>query len=466
MTYPTAGGGSYGDRFGTKVKVNQDFMGVMTQRTNGFDTYLSYQDNPSLHLYKRQVDNSWALLGPPFYVYPFYDSTGTVSDESLQIKDFAIVKENLFITTCKDEACMLRHFYNDGISWQLVLSGNDNYIYPGVDNMNEVGMFGYGDYFTVGCGTTNIPIRLDCYSMKLWKRDPTTLAFTLHQTITAPGEFDELSSIQDMSPDGQWMVVTPNNDVFQNVGGTWSHHSRIPDLYSITIDNGRLVGADRTTDTLETYVLESGVWTKKPLLSLGAGMDVSTGSHPEFKLSVNKLYFMDKSSSTIKVYEAGVNIWTLVQDISMLGSYQASEFVDGGTSKLWRFSATEFAISAPYFDSNKGTVLFLEDGTAYPTVTPTVTPTATPTATPTETGETPGPTRSPTTAAPTGSPTFPPTLSPVFECDDSGMSPTVVAGAVAGAGLGGALLGAGFTYLVAFRSVVDVATPGARMAYF
>ena len=90
--------------------------------------------------------------------------------------DFAIVKKNLFITSCKIEVCSLRHFYNDGTTWQLVLKqywsqGYEDYIYPGFDDMEELSLFGYGDYFAVGCGTTNIPIRLDCNSLKLWKRD-------------------------------------------------------------------------------------------------------------------------------------------------------------------------------------------------------------------------------------------------------------------------------------------------------
>lgn len=477
MTYPTAGGGLNGDKFGDVVKVNDDYMGVLTKNTNGFHTFGSFQDNPSLHLYKRQEDDTWAVLGAPFYLYPFYDNTQrqdwSTIDENWQIINFGIVKENLFLITCKEgtDYCTLRHFYNDGTSWQLILADDgsgfgysENYIYPGVDDMDQLSMFGYGDYLTVGCGSTSTPVDLDCYSMKLWKKDPTNLEFTLHQTISAPGEWDELLGVQDMSPDGQWLVTygNPGNDVFKNVGGTWSYHSRIPDLRAITIDNGRLVGADRTTDTLETYVLESNVWTKKPLMTLVAGMDVTSYSSPEFKLSVDKLYFMDKTTSTIKIYEAGANIWTQIQDISQIGSFQSSDFVSSSSSKLRRFSATEFAITAPFYDNNKGMVLFMEDGTAYPTVSPTGAPTASPSASPTETGETPGPTASPTTNSPSSSPV----ASTPVECADDGVSSSVVAGAAAGAGLGGALLGAGITYFfVAARSGAPVVVAGPT-AYF
>ncbi len=447
MTYPTAVGGNDGDKFGTKVKVNQDFMGVMTQRTNSFYSYYTSDDNPTLHLYERQLDGNWALFGPPFYIYPFHEA-----GQSWKMIDFAIVKKNLFITSCKIEVCSLRHFYNDGTTWQLVLKqywsqGYEDYIYPGFDDMEELSLFGYDDYFAVGCGTTNIPIRLNCNSLKLWKRDPTTLQFTLHQTITAPGEFDDLRSIQDMSPDGQWMIVNPNNDVFQNVGGSWSYHSRIPTLQGLTIDNGRMIGADQLTDTLVTYALENNVWVKKSSFSVGAGMDVTNGMYPEFKLSVERLYLMDKSTSTIKIYEAGATTWSLVQDIVTLGSYQASDFVNDETTQLFRFSATEFAISAPKFDSSKGIVLFIGDGTAYPTVTPTGAPTGVPTGVPSVI-------------------TFPPALLPVETCDESGVTPLVVAVVTSLAWLGGGTVGAYFTHRFRIRRVDYVATPGARMSHF
>lgn len=466
MTYPAP---QEDDEFGRMVKVNEDYMGVLSRETNGFDKFGSWQENPSLHLHKRQEDGSWALYGTPFYLYPFYDSSDNNLDADWKIYNFAIVKESLFLISCinSGDQCTLRHFYNDGTSWQLILVskgfGRDNYIYPGVDNMDELSMFGYGDYLVVGCGDTQTIIDLDCYSMTLWKRDPENFEFQEHQVITAPGEFDSLLGVQDMSADGQWLVTygSPGNDVFQNVGGVWTYHSRIPDLNGITIDNGRLVGADKTTDTLETYVLESNVWTKKPLMSLAAGQDVTTSQYPEFKLSVNKLYLMNTATGTIKVYEAGQNIWTEIQDISQIGPYQASGFVYDWTVKLSRFSANEFAISSPKFNNMTGVVLFMEDGTAYPTVSPTVAPTDAPTKSPTQTGETPGPTTSPTTRSPTGSPT-----ASVVECAEDGVSSDVVAGATAGAAVGGMMLGATTTYfLILGRSAASVVTDRARIDF-
>lgn len=477
MTYPEPG---EGDKFGRMVKVNQDYMGVLSRETNGFDKFGSFQENPSLHLHKRQEDGSWARFGAPFYLYPFYDSDNNL-DADWQIKNFAIVKENLFIIACinSGDQCTLRHFYNDGTSWRLILADPflgtyKNYIYPGVDDMDELSMFGYNDYLIVGCGETQTTINLDCYSMTLWKRDPENFEFQQHQVITGPGEFDSLLGVQDMSADGQWLVTygSPGNDVFRNVGGVWSYHSRIPDLNGITIDNGRLVGADRTTDTLETYVLESNVWTKKPLMSIAAGRDVTTSWYPEFKLSVNKLYLLNEGTRTIKVYEAGQSIWTEIQDISQLGPYQSDRFigylVGYHETTLRRFSATEFAIAVPSFDNDKGMVLFMEDGTAYPTVSPTDAPSVAPTtAAPTQTGETPVPTDAPTTAAPTDHQSAAsPVAASEVECAEDGVSSGVVAGAAAGAGVGGALLGATTTYfLIARRSAPSVVAGRAMMDF-
>lgn len=444
MTYP---GPTSGDRFGTKIKLNGGSMGVMSQETNAFDSFGSFDNNPSIHLYEHQGNSrEWTSPTAPFYLYASYDPT---IDTFWEIKDFAVVGHNLFVVSCLSQSgtdhCTLRHFMWDGTIWNLILSpggplsSKDNYVITAISSLPSIDLHGHGDKLYLACGDVNTPGDMYCGEIKVWSKGESQ-QFIQHQNITGPGGTENIYRIADISPDGNWLIAKSTssvNFVYKDVAGQWVYHSTLNDLSGISVDKDRIVATDRTTDTIETYLLVNNTWTHQPAMSFAAGLDIATDFSLEFKVVGDMLFVLNQAG--VDVYEFG-NGWSLGITVDDFGNYAAGDF-----TSLHRFSVDEFVLGSPSADSNTGVLMTVGSFTDSPTPFPSVSPTAAPTDSP--------------SASPSRAPTAVPPTVPTTACpEDDGVSFTVLVGATAGAVLGGTLLGTACTYLLVVRSTASEPT--------
>lgn len=473
MAYP---GPASGDRFGAKVKLNGGSMGIMSEETNAFDSFGSFDDNPSIHLYEHpEGSREWTSPVAPFYTYPIYDPSLNNLNTYWEIKDFAVVGgRNLFVVSCLSQTgvdhCVLRHFMWDGTLWKLILSSGDqqankdNYLITMTNTLPSIDMQGHGDKLYIACGSTTEPGDLYCDEIQVWKKSDNSEQFTSHQNITGPGGSEDIYRIADISPDGKWLILKSTstvNFVYENVADQWVYHSTLNDLAGISVDNDRIVATDRTTDTFETYLLVNNTWTVQPAMSIPVGFDVATDFSVDFNVVDDKLFFLNQTG--VDVYEFG-NGWSLGVTVDDFGA----NYSIGSFQNLYRISADEFALSAPAVDTSTGMVMTVGSFTDSPTPFPSAAPSGAPTgATASPTDASASPTDSPSSSPTTKSPTSAPNISPTACPEDDGVSTTVLAGAAAGAVLGGTLLGAAGTYFLVVRTASSAAPAyiGARARF-